>query len=210
MRIAALRAPERFEIEDAPVPTVGPEDVLLRVAACGVCTSELDMYRGLAGHGTFPWYPGHEVSGTVEEVGDEAAGIEVGDPVAAWITVAGFAEFVSLPGDHCFPAGGVPLEMALGEPLACAVNAVALAAPALADDVVVIGAGFMGNLVQQLVALRGPRELVVADTRDDALERAAGLGATRTVNVTTESLADVVRELTDGRGADVTFEVTGV
>jgi threonine dehydrogenase-like Zn-dependent dehydrogenase len=75
--------------------------------------------------------------------------------------------------------------------------------------VVLIGAGFMGNLVQKLVALRGPRQLIVADTRPDALERAQRLGATRTVDVTRESLADVVQGLTDG-GADVSFEATGV
>jgi len=53
------------------------------------------------------------------------------------------------------------------------------------------------------------RHLVVADTRSDALERAARLGATRTVDVTKESLTDVVAELTGGVGADITFEVTG-
>jgi threonine dehydrogenase-like Zn-dependent dehydrogenase len=67
----------------------------------------------------------------------------------------------------------------------------------------------MGNLVQQLVALRGPRQLIVADARSDALERASALGASRVVDVTGESLPDVVRSLTDGRGADVTFECTG-
>jgi threonine dehydrogenase-like Zn-dependent dehydrogenase len=87
---------------------------------------------------------------------------------------------------------------------------VELADPRLADDVVLIGAGFMGNLVQKLVQLRGPRELIVADTRQDALDRAAALGATAVVDVRHESLADVVRERTGGTGADVSFEVTGV
>jgi threonine dehydrogenase-like Zn-dependent dehydrogenase len=210
MRIAALVEPERFELMDEAAPEIGPGEVLVRVAACGVCSSELDMYRGLAGHAAYPWYPGHEVSGVVEQVGKDVDGLAAGDPVAAWVTTRGFADAVALRAEHCFPAGDVPLDVALGEPLACAVNAVELAAPSLGDDVVVIGAGFMGNLVQQLVALRGPRQLVVADTRDDALDRAAAHGATRTVNVVRESLADVVGELTSGRGADAAFEVTGV
>jgi L-iditol 2-dehydrogenase len=67
----------------------------------------------------------------------------------------------------------------------------------------------MGNLVQKLVQLKGPRHVIVADTRPDALERAAGFGATRTVDVRRESLVDVVREATGGAGADVSFEVTG-
>jgi L-iditol 2-dehydrogenase len=69
---------------------------------------------------------------------------------------------------------------------------------------VIIGAGFMGNLVQKLVQLKGPREVIVADTRPDALERARRLGATRIVDVRKDSLGEVVDE------ADVAFEVTGV
>ena len=68
----------------------------------------------------------------------------------------------------------------------------------------------MGNLVQELVALRGPRHLIVADTRGEALERADALGATETVNVQERSLPEAVAELTGDRGVDVAFEVTGV
>jgi L-iditol 2-dehydrogenase len=210
MRVAILAEPERFQLRDDPTPEIGPDEVLVRVAACGVCASELEMYRGLAGHATYPWYPGHEVSGVVDQVGKEVETLALGDPVAAWVTTHGYGEYVAVPAQHCFPARDVPLELALGEPLACAVNAVELAAPSLGDDVVVIGAGFMGNLVQKLMALRGPRQLIVADTRRDALERAASLGATRTVDVRQEDLAEVVLQQTEGRGADVTFEVTGV
>jgi len=210
MRLAILPEPSRFELVDEPEPSIEPDEVLLRVAACGVCTSELDMYRGLAGHATYPWYPGHEVSGVVERVGEEVDAPKVGDHVAAWVTTRGYGELVAVRAAYCFSAGEVPLEVALGEPLACAVNAVELADPALGDDVVVIGAGFMGNLVQKLVGLRDPRQVIVADTRADALERAAAIGATRTVDVTQEDLTAVVRELTDGRGADVSLEATGV
>jgi len=209
VRVAKLIAPERFDLVEEPDPAIAPDEVLLHVAACGVCASELDIYRGLAGHADYPWYPGHEVSGTVERAGPEA-GFSLGEPVAAWVTARGFADRIAVRAEYCFPAGGVPLDAALGEPLACALNAVELAAPSLGDDVVVIGAGFMGNLVQKLVGLRGPRHLVVADTRAEALERAASLGATHTVNVGERSLEEAVSDLTDGRGADVAFEVTGV
>jgi L-iditol 2-dehydrogenase len=118
------------------------------------------------------------------------------------------------------PAGDVPLDLALAEPLACAINTVELADISLGDDVVLIGAGFMGNLVQKLVAMqlrsffdlrlrRGPRQLIVADTRADALARARQLGASRVVNVASRSLVEAVTELTGGRGADASFEVTG-
>jgi L-iditol 2-dehydrogenase len=135
--------------------------------------------------------------------------LAVGDPVAAWVTTRGFGELVALRAEYCVAAGGVALDTALGEPLACAVNAVELAAPALGDDVVVIGAGFMGLLIARLVLLRGPRQLIVADLREDALARAAAAGATATVNVGETSLPDAVRDRTDGHGADVTIEATG-
>ena len=208
MRLAVLNAPQQIDVVDEPVRDPAADEVLLRVASCGVCASELDMWQGTADI-EYPRFPGHEVSGTVERVGSQVETLAVGDPVAAWVTERGFAEYVPVKADYCFPAGSVPLDLALAEPLACALNAVELAAPALGDDVVVVGAGFMGNLVQQLAQLKGPRHVIVADTRPDALERAARLGATHTVNVLRESVVDVVREATGGAGADVSFEVTG-
>jgi len=208
MRSAVLTGPGRFEIEDVPVPEPGPEDLLVAVAACGVCASELEAWTGRSAP-DYPLRPGHEVSGTVTAVGGRVEGFAVGDPVGVWVTERGFSEHVVVPASGAFPAGDVPLDTVLAEPLACAVNAVELADVHLADDVVLIGAGFMGHLAQQLTALRGPRHVIVADTRPDALDRAKALGATRTVHVGEESLAEVVAELTDGRMADVTFECTG-
>src|SRR5215212_4221726 len=208
MKIAALRAPHEFEILEMGIPEIGSDEVLLHVAACGVCTSELDQWEGKANI-NYPHYPGHEVSGTVEGVGTKVQSFQPGDKVGAWVTSRGFAEYVTVKAEYCFPAGDVPLDLALAEPLACAVNAVELADLSLADDVVIIGAGFMGNLVQKLVQLQGPRHLIVADTRPDALERAKRMGATRVVDVRTESLAEVVKEMTGGRGADASFEATG-
>jgi L-iditol 2-dehydrogenase len=208
MRIAALDRPRHFDLLEGPEPAIGADDVLLRVAACGICASELEIFRGDSA-AELPWFPGHEVSGVVDKVGEAVSCLVPGDPVAAWITSRGFAELAAVPAAHCFPAGSVPLELALGEPLACAVNAVELAAPALGDDVVIVGAGFMGHLIHKLVMLRGPRHVIVADSRDDALERARLFGATATVNVANESMPQIVSDLTGGRGADMTFEVTG-
>jgi threonine dehydrogenase-like Zn-dependent dehydrogenase len=210
MQIAILESPGSFRLDNEDVPQIADHQVLLRVAACGVCTSELDLWEGHAGMGALPKAIGHEVSGVVEKVGADVKNLSKGDRVAAWVTGKGFAEYVAIDASYCFDAAGIPLDLALGEPLACAVNAVERANVQLADDVVIIGAGFMGNLVQKLVQLRGPRHLIVADTRPDALERARRMGATRTVDVTGESLSNVVEALTEGRGADVTFEVTGV
>jgi threonine dehydrogenase-like Zn-dependent dehydrogenase len=209
MRLAVLERSQEFALIDEPVPAIAPNEVLLRVGACGVCASELDMFAGLAGHADYPWYPGHEVAGTIERVGDEVRGLAPGDTVAAWVTVRGYSEYIAVRAEHCFDAGDAPPEVALGEPLGCAVNAVELAGIKLGDDVVIIGAGFMGHLVHKLVLLRGPRQVIVADARQDALKRAEAFGASRTVDVTRESLVDAVKEATAGTGADVVLEVTG-
>ena len=209
MKIAILTGPREFKFEEQELPALLPDEVLVQVAACGVCTSELDMWEGRAGSHMYPRYPGHEVSGVVADVGKDVQGLAAGDRVAVWAPGRGFAEYVVVKSRYCFPAGDLPLDLALAEPLACAVNTVELANVSLSDDVVIVGAGFMGNLVQKLVALQGPRRLIVADTRADALERALKLGATHVVNVKNESLPDAVKSLTDGQGADVSFEVVG-
>jgi L-iditol 2-dehydrogenase len=208
VKIAALRAGEGFVIEEAGLPPVGPDEVLVKVVVSGVCASDLEPWVEGLPDGEVR-YLGHEVSGVIAEVGDDVTGLVVGDHVGTWVTERGFADYVAVRAVHCFSAAHVPLEEALAEPIACAVNAVDAANVRLGDDVVVIGAGFMGNLVQKLVAVRGVRQLIVADARPDALARAAEFGATRVVDVRQESLPDVVRSLTDGLGADITFECTG-
>jgi threonine dehydrogenase-like Zn-dependent dehydrogenase len=190
------------------MPRPRPGEVLVQVVGSGVCASELEPWQA-GPPDTTPRYLGHEVSGVVSEVGPDVTTYEVGDRVGVWVTERGFAEYAAVPAQHCFPAGDGPLDEALAEPIACAVNAVELADVRLGDDVVVVGAGFMGQLVQRLVALRGVRSLVVADLRADARAQAGAAGATRVVDPSLESLPDAVREVTAGRGADITFECTG-
>jgi threonine dehydrogenase-like Zn-dependent dehydrogenase len=173
-----------------------------------VCASELESWTGRA-EPTYPLSLGHEVSGVVAELGEGVDSLGVGDPVGVWVTSEGYADYVVAEAAHCYPAGDAPLDTVLAEPLACVVNAVELADLRLGDDVVLIGAGFMGHLVQQVSALRGVGRLIVADRRHDALERARALGATSTINVGEEDLASRVSELTDGRLADVCIECTG-
>jgi L-iditol 2-dehydrogenase len=208
MRQAVLTGPRRLEIVEVDRPAPGPGEVLVEVVACGVCASELESWTGRS-EPTYPLRLGHEVSGTVASLGAGVETLAVGDPVGVWVAGQGYAEFVVARADHCFGAGDAPLDTVLAEPLACAVNAVELADVRLADDIVLVGAGFMGHLVQQLVALRGARQIIVADTRGDAVSRALELGATSTVLVGEEDLAAAVARLTDGALADVCFECTG-
>jgi len=209
MRAAVITEPYRIELIDRSPPPLAPNQVSVRVRQCGVCTSELDLWTGKA-LDKLPALIGHEVAGVVEAVGESVKGVQAGDEVAAWVEGGGFAEQATVEARHCILVShdiGYP---AVAEPLACVVNAVELAAPALADDVVIVGAGYMGNLLQAVTALKGPRRVIVADVREDALERAKHLGATRVVNTAEEDLSEVVADCTEeGRGADLAYEVTG-
>jgi L-iditol 2-dehydrogenase len=208
MKAAVLAEPRRIELVDRALPRVGPKHARIRIQQCGLCTSEVDLWLGKAPD-KLPASIGHEVAGIVEETGAEVSSLNVGDRVAAWVHEGGFAEEAIVEERYCVTVGDQLAYPAVGEPLACVVNAVELAAVALADDVAIIGAGYMGTLLQLVTRLKGPRSITVADVRADALERAAALGATCVVDTSQASLIDAVSENTNGRGADVTFEVTG-
>jgi threonine dehydrogenase-like Zn-dependent dehydrogenase len=209
MKAALLMAPFQVELVERTLAAPSAGQVRVRVQQCGLCTSEIDLWLGKDPR-KLPAAIGHEIAGIVEELGPEVTSLAVGNRVVAWIHEGGFAEALNVEARYCIPVSPHLAYPAVAEPLACVVNAVELASPALADDVVIIGAGYMGNLLQLVSTLKGSRTITVADVRPDALERASQLGATRVVNTESESLSDVVREMTDGRGADLTYEVTGV
>ena len=205
---AVLVEPFRIEIVERTLPPLGPSDVLVQVTQCGVCTSDVDFWKGDSDR-RMPEPLGHEPAGTVLEVGREVTTVQPGAQVACWVEGGGFSELLVTDERYCIAVDSDCPHPAIAEPLACVVNAVELAAPSLGDDVVIVGAGFMGNLLQLTTQLRGPRTVTVADIRPAALERARQIGATHTVNSATEDLAQRVAEITDGRGADLSFEVTG-
>ncbi|MFN2485904.1 MAG: zinc-binding dehydrogenase [Acidimicrobiia bacterium] len=209
MKAVELVGERRLQSVERPVPRPGAGQVLITVEQCGLCTGEVDLWLGKDPE-TFPVPIGHEIGGVIEEVGPEVSGMKPGDRVSAWIEGGGFATHVIARGEHCVRVAPTVSYPAVAEPLSCVVNAVELAAPALADNVVIVGAGYMGILLQLVVSLKGARSITVVDTRADALDRAKALGATGVVQVPENSAQDFVRDLTGGSGADVTFEVTGV
>jgi L-iditol 2-dehydrogenase len=210
MKTALLTAPRRIELIDRELPKPAADEVEVRITQCGVCTSELGDWEG-KGSDPLPAEIGHEIAGVVEAIGPEVSGLRPRDDVVVWVPGGGgFAERIVVPERFCVAVtAGLPYP-AVAEPLACIVNAVELTAPALGDAVLIVGAGYMGNLLQMVTALKGPRCVIVADVREDARERARALGATRTVNPAVESLAQAVAQETKDDGVDVAYEVTGV
>jgi L-iditol 2-dehydrogenase len=209
MKTALLTGTRQIEYTDQELPSPGRGQVRLRIRQCGLCASEVSQWLGNA-PGRLPSPIGHEIAGVVAELGDGVTAPQLGEQVAAWIPGGGFAEEILVPVQFCVPVAAEVRYPAVAEPLACVINAVELTAPRLGDDVVIVGAGFMGNLVQLVSALRGPRSITVTDTRPDAVARAAELGGPGIFTATADQLAEAIGEQTSGRGADVTYEVTGV
>ena len=73
-----------FEVREVPIPAVGETDVLVRVAACGICGTDVHIYHGDKGSAEVnpPVVLGHELAGVVEKVGDRVTAVQVGDHVA--------------------------------------------------------------------------------------------------------------------------------
>ena len=89
VRAAVLRKPKTIELAEFPRPSIGADDALLRIEACGICGSDYEQYEGAASstedYTQFPVIPGHEPLGVIEEIGARARerwGVAEGDRVA--------------------------------------------------------------------------------------------------------------------------------
>ncbi|SNS59273.1 alcohol dehydrogenase, propanol-preferring [Geodermatophilus pulveris] len=226
-------------VEDVEALRPGPGEVLLDVAAAGVCGTELHFLDGLLTPARTPITLGHEVAGVVAALGEGVDGVAVGDRVAvhylhachrcrwctagddhlcdaplgflAFATDGGFAEQVAVPASSVVPVPeGVDLPTAAT--LCCsgttALHAVAVAEVRSGADAVVYGVGGVGLALVQVLREAGARVVAVGRSRAK-LELARELGAGVTVDASCTDVAAAVREATDGRGADVVFELVG-
>ena len=215
--------------EDVPIPQVGAEDVLVRVAYAGICGSDLHVYaKGMFGV-VPPMTMGHEFSGSVEAVGDSVTGLHPGDHVigdprlgcmacewcqrgdyhlCADLAFVGearpgsYAEYVVLPERMLVelpPSMDLQLA-ALVEPMAVAVHAVDLVASPRMERAGIIGAGPVGLLTLIAARSRHGWDVVVAERVRERWERALSLGASE-VTADAASMGE--------RWADVVFEAAG-
>jgi putative PIG3 family NAD(P)H quinone oxidoreductase len=206
--------PEALEYADAPDPELGPDDVLLDVAATAVNRADLLQRQG---HYDPP--PGAsdviglECSGTVAGVGGNVSGHQVGDEVCALLSGGGYATRVAVPAGQVMPVpAGVDLvtAAALPEVAATVWSNVMMVAGLRAGDVFLVhgGAGGIGTFAIQLAAAVGARVLTTGGSAEK-LAFCAGLGADVTINYRDQDFVEVVREATDGHGADVILDNMG-
>jgi L-iditol 2-dehydrogenase len=238
MRAAVLTEPGRFEVTDVARPNPGRGEVLVRIIRVGICGTDMHIFNGHYAADSLPLIPGHEFTGTIAELGEGVAGLTVGAPVVVdmnigcgtcyWcrrneilncpemqqmgITMDGaFAEYICVPARLVIPApqDTAAEVLALTEPLACVVRCARKANITFGQSVVVLGAGPIGNLHVQLLRTIGAAPIIVADLSRARVNMALEVGAD--VGVTDpDQLEQVVRDHTDGRGADVVIESVGL
>lgn len=217
-KAARLNGPYDIELIDREL-ICGEDDVIVKNHLIGICGSDKNFYRGFMPPKTaefrqdpkFPFLLGHESGGTVVAVGSKISQYKVGDEVIAFGWNNNYAEYFSSKEFQLQPVPeGIDLDVAsLGEPIACAMYSGMNSGVQLGDYVVVMGAGFAGQIIAQCAKHKGAYKVIMVDVLDGKLELAKKLGCDVTINSTKENVAAIVNELTNGRGADVVVEAAG-
>jgi putative PIG3 family NAD(P)H quinone oxidoreductase len=206
--------PEVLSVSELPDPEPGEGEVVLDVAATAINRADLLQRQG--------HYPppkgasevlGLECSGTVAALGDGVNGLAVGDEVCALLAGGGYASKVAVPAGQVMPVpDGVDLVTAAALPeVACTVwSNLAMVAHLQRGETLLVhgGAGGIGTFAIQLAAALGVRVITTAGSQAK-LDRCAELGADVTVNYREQDFVEVVKEATDGRGADVILDNMG-
>ncbi|MFN8453066.1 MAG: alcohol dehydrogenase catalytic domain-containing protein [Anaerolineae bacterium] len=239
MFVPIFKGEGRLQYEERPVPQPEqPGEVLVKIEACGICGTDLNILAVPPAHKATPnIIIGHEGVGVVEAIGAGVSGLQLGDRVVIaprltcgqcaycrrglnnqctnystiGTTIDGaFAPYLRAPHSALYKINAdVPRDdAALFEPLSCVVGSVKRAPIQAGDNVAIIGAGPMGLLFAQLYRLLGAGKIIVADVAPYRLGFAEEMGVDAALNPTQVDLPQAVHNLT-GLGADVVVDAVG-
>lgn len=223
MKALSVIGIEQMDLVDLDRPSPGPGEVLLEVAYAGICGSDFPRYFDGGVH-SFPQVLGHEFSGIVREVGDQASSVAIGDRVAVAPLVpclscemcgsghpsmcgsysfigsrqqGALAEYVVVPAINCvrLPEGMTLRQAALVEPLTIALHGLAMAARPEGGSAAVLGAGVIGLMTTAVLAHEGANPLTCVDISASKLELAKEFGATHVVLNEGKALEDHCKEV---------------
>jgi len=234
-----MSKPGMIEFGQVESPAAAGGQVQIRVERIGVCGSDIHVFHGKHPFVSYPLIQGHEFSGVVEVVGNGVDGVSVGDKVTATpqevcgtcppckrgqynacevLKVSGFQapgcaqdifvteadKIVKLPDDF------VPEQGVFVEPVAVAAHSTGQIGDLRGKNVVVSGAGTIGNFVAQACKCRGAKKVLITDISDYRLDIAKQVGIEAVCNVKSKSLADAVEKEFGADGFEVGVEVAGV
>jgi threonine dehydrogenase-like Zn-dependent dehydrogenase len=229
---------DQLEIKELPSPTPAPGEVIVRVAACGICGSELESFKNHSPRRPPPLVMGHEFCGVVDRLGEGVDPSWAGRRVVSNSVVAcghcgrcrrgdthlcaarqifgmhrpgAFAEEVAVPVEVLlsWPENLPAAAACLAEPLANGVHVAGLTAAYAAETVLVLGAGPIGLMCQQAMQVQRRSRVMVADLAAGRLVVATRLGAVKVVTVGQEDVVEVARAWTDGEGVDIAIDAAG-
>ncbi|MHC6591320.1 quinone oxidoreductase family protein [Arthrobacter sp. C152] len=210
MTIPRAGGPEVFERIDVPRPAPGPGQLLVRVAAVGMNFIETYQRAGIYAV-DYPFVPGVEAAGVVEEIGDGVTDFSVGARVTTTEGAGSYAEYMLVDADKA-----LPVPDGISDDIAAALPAQGITAhylinssyPVNPGDAVLThaGAGGVGLLLTQMLKHRGATVITTTSTPEKA-ELARRAGADHVL--TYAEVPARVRELTGGRGVDVVYDGVG-
>src|SRR5436309_10381681 len=227
-----------LEHADIPIPQIDPSDVLVRVAAAGICHSDVHYRAGISKIDDLPLTLGHEIAGRVEEAGRDVTHVSAGDRVCVHYLVhcgscgfcvrgleqfcqsgqmigkhrdGGYAEFIKVPGANAFPLPDeIPFEV--GAIMMCssatAFHALNKTRFKAGESVAVFGFGGLGFSALQLARAFDCGDIYVVDINPAKLASAANMGAIAIDARTADPVAQI-KEATAGTGVHVALELIG-
>jgi len=206
--------PSGLVVEDVSLPELGEKEVLVEVKACGVNFPDTLIIQGLYQvKPPLPFTPGSDIAGVVKAVGAKVKNLKVGTEVFGFAQNGGFAEEVIVSAKTCFPKPPVmDFPVAASFMIAYGTSYHALKDRARlkeGETLLVLGAsGGVGLAAVELGKLMGAKVIAAAST-DEKLALCQKYGADEIINYTKEDLKTRVKELTDGKGADVVYDPVG-
>jgi len=238
MKAIRIVEPYKVEICDIAEPKAGPEDIIIKVKALGLCGSDLATYRGLNPMVSYPRIPGHEIAG---EIVDKDSNVPADFAVGASVTISPYTacqkcpacrkgrvnccqynqtmgvqrdgaatQYIAVPYQKVFQADGFSYEQTVCiEPLSVGWHAINRAEVSSEDTVLVLGCGVIGLGAAAASAFKNA-SVIAVDIDDGKLEKAKKLGATYVINSTTENLEEKVNQITSGDGPGVVVEAIGL
>jgi 2-desacetyl-2-hydroxyethyl bacteriochlorophyllide A dehydrogenase len=237
--VQLIKPGQHLELQELPVPETGPEDVLVRVKAAGICHSDAHYRAGKSRVEPLPLTLGHEVAGVVEKVGSAISNFKTGDRVCLHYLATcgkcgyceegneqfcgtgkmigkyrdgGYAEYIVMPARSLFRLPEeIPFEQ--GAILMCSsstsMHALNKARLKAGETVAVFGVGGLGLSAIQLARAFGAREVFAVDINPAKLAMAKQLGAIP-INAANADAVKELKRLTGGRGVDVALELIGL
>jgi NADPH2:quinone reductase len=206
--------PETLVVEELASRPVGTDEVRVEVHACGVNFPDtLIIQNKYQFKPPLPFTPGGEIAGEVVEVGSAVSRVARGDRVIAMVGWGGYADELVVAAERTMPIPkGMDFVTAAGFTMTYGTSYYALKQRAVlrpAETLLVLGAGGgVGLAAVELGRVMGARVIAAASSMEK-LALCQEYGADATVNYATENLKDRVKELTDGRGADVIYDPVG-